>query len=92
MVNEINMDKQASPVSTISLDKNTAKQPEANVVDGVTVSTHLSQLVNLLQSENEAPSNSAVQDVKQKIQSGEYAIDYNALSDKLLNSGVLSGT
>ncbi len=99
MVNEINkMDKSPLPVAGVTFDKNLAKPNDkqaakaASSDESVEVSSHLTQLASLLDAEENVPSQSAVADVKQRIQSGEYSIDYNVLSAKLLNSGVLSGS
>lgn len=90
-INEINMDREAHPITNHPA-KNITSPHNTKNPEGVTVSKHLSQLANMMEADSDAPSANAVAEAKQKIQSGNYSVDYNALSDQLLNSGVLSGT
>lgn len=89
-----------SKVSTQTTSNNKAvqsntSQSTAIVTDvqqeGVTVTNHLAKLVNLLNGgETVANENSRVLAVKSQIQSGNYKVDINALSDKLLSSGIIT--
>ena len=58
--------------------------------EAVTVTNHMSKLVNLLGAdEASSDENARVSAVKKLIDSDQYVVDFNALSEKLLSSGLL---
>lgn len=94
MINDIKMDKVHVPQVQGAKISN-GKQPVADgQQEGVTVTNHLNSLVKLLADSSDGQPSShsnsaAVADIKNKIQSNQYKVDFNALSEKLLGSGVL---
>jgi len=93
MANDIKIDRETIPSNQITIEKNHMhSNHNKHSVEGVSVSTHLSHLANQMEPEGEVQSGASVADIKQQIQSGQYSIDYHALSENLLNSGVLSRT
>jgi len=60
-------------------------------VEGVSVTNHMSKLINLLGGDEASPEESArVQATKSLVDSGQYRVDDHALSEKLLTSGLLN--
>lgn len=60
--------------------------------EGITISNHLNKLMGLISVDESIPDDAAasrMMEIKRQIQSNQYTIDFNALSDKLINSGVL---
>lgn len=91
-MNEIKLDTMGVPLTPRKIENNAVKtetassQPEA-----VSVTNHMSKLVSLLSDNHSIPEESArVLDMKQRIQTGEYKVDMDKLSDTLLTSGVLA--
>ena len=84
----------AGKVSDVShpVNQDPSNQPGNVQSEDVTVTNHLNKLVSLLKTSDETgvSENSAVSAMKSRIQNNQYSIDFNALSDKLLNSGVLT--
>lgn len=69
----------------------TQQQNEQAKSMDVTVTNHLSKLVNLLGREEAMPEETArVLATKRLVDSGHYQVDVNSLSEKLLNSGLLN--
>ncbi len=93
MANDIKIDREtALAAQATAIKQHMHPKGAKNAVEGVTVSTHLSQLVNQMESDSGMPGASSVEEIKQRIQSGQYTVDHSALAGKLLDSGVLSGT
>lgn len=70
----------------------TSNQPVSDVQpqEGITVTSHLTKLVSLLNPTELMPNEDArVSAIKNQIQSGNYKVDINALSDKLLSNGLI---
>lgn len=97
MINDIKMDKfntqsAAQELSKSAVPQQTAAQTQPK--EGVTVTNHLNKLKNILASNTDEMTSNAsaatVNNIKHLIQTNQYKVDLNALSDKLLNSGALS--
>lgn len=89
MVHEIKMDKLMTPLSQGKITQNT-KQETPVTEEGVTVTNSMSKLLDLISSDAQLPDeNTRVMDIKRRIEAGEYKVDIDKLSAKLLSSGVL---
>ena len=89
-MDEIKFDKVNTPLTHGKIQQNIPQAATDAKEEGVVVTNHLSQLVGLLGTEDHMPDESArVADMKRRIQSNDYSVDIGALSEKLLNSGVL---
>jgi len=91
MVNEIKLDKSGVNLTPASSIQQPVKQQTAAVTrdEDVTVTNHLSKLINLLGKDEATPEDSArVTATKRLIESGQYVVDVNTLSEKLLSSGL----
>ncbi len=92
MVNEIKLDKPIVPASPLQ-PAPAAKllTSESTREEDVTVTNHLGKLINLLGKDDTASDESArVASTRHLIESGQYQVDVNTLSEKLLNSGLLT--
>lgn len=90
MANDIKISRETVLAAQTTLqNKNMPIKNTNNTVEGVAVSTHLSQLVNQMEPDHGMQSAASVEEIKRQIQSGQYSVDHHALADKLLNSGVL---
>lgn len=83
MINDIKLDSLGNSLST----QKTSQQPQAPVAgktENIVVSDNVSKIAKMLVADEEISSqNSRVLEMKQKIQSGTYTIDTDALSEKL---------
>lgn len=97
MINDIKMDKFNTQTAT-QAGSQPATAPQQAVAqaqpEGITVTNHLNKLAKVLASNaDEATANASaatVNNIKHLIQTNQYKVDLNALSDKLMNSGALS--
>lgn len=95
-MDKISFDKMAMPLTADKLKQNDVKQsPDSSALkkeEGVKVSQHLSQWVAFLSSDEETMSEESarVSEMKQKIQSGDYQINFDALSKKMIDQGVIT--
>ncbi len=90
-MNEIKLDSLGLPITHGKIEKNTKKPDAAPQQEEVSVTNHLSQLVSLLADGQPAVEDQArVLEMKQRVQTGGYSVDIDALSAKLLTSGVLN--
>jgi anti-sigma28 factor (negative regulator of flagellin synthesis) len=93
-MSEIKIDKvSATQGVSAKLSQPTMKQPADCVKkqESVSVTNHLSQLVNLLDMEDFSPDeNSRVMVTKSLVESGQYKVDVDVLSQKLLSNGLLN--
>jgi len=94
MVNEIKLDKSILMPAT-SLQQAPTHKPtqvlESTPEEDVTVTNHLNQLINLLGKEDTAPGESArVAATRRLVETGQYQVNVNTLSEKILNSGLLT--
>lgn len=92
MVNEIKLDKPSMMPASLQQTSTNKTQPiESKREDDVTVTNQLGQLINLLGKEDIVPDESArIAATRQLIESGQYQVNVNTLSEKLLNSGLLT--
>lgn len=92
-MSEIKLDQLGVNLTPTKLQQPTARQLAENVktTESVTVTNHLSKLVNLLGGDEVSPEeNARVAAVKTLIAAGQYKVDLNTLSDRLVNSGLLN--
>ncbi|MEO8400442.1 MAG: flagellar biosynthesis anti-sigma factor FlgM [Gammaproteobacteria bacterium] len=92
MANDIKIDSMGASVAPNKLQATPiSRQAEQPKEEGVTVTNHLSKLVKLLSADEYAPDeNARVMATKSLVEKGQYKVDVNALSEKLLNSGLLA--
>lgn len=90
-MNDIKFDKVGMPVTTGNIKQNTPNVIANDVKpEGVTVTNHLSQLVNLIGTdESVADDEARVAQMRSMVQSGDYKVNVHALADALMTSGVL---
>ena len=91
MVDEIKFGSVGIPLTYDGKANNTKNKEELPPEEGaVTVSNNLGKLVNLMQADAEGPDEAArVTEMKNRIQSGAYKIDPHALTEKLMDNGVI---
>lgn len=90
MVHEIKMEKLMTPLTQGKITQNTKQEAPVTEEQGITVTNNMSKLLNLLSSDAQLPDeNTRVMDIKRRIDAGEYKVDIDKLSAKLLSSGVL---
>lgn len=85
MINDIKLDKIGfSETPKVRQDAPTKVLPEKT--DGITISNHLTKMVDMLSPEN-ADTNAAeqVKAMKKRIESNNYTVDLDALSGKLVH-------
>lgn len=93
MVNEIKLDNNicAFPSRKLSPLDNSKPSPFLKHDEDITVTQHLSHLLNLFVADNHVPDEAnKVLAMKHKIAANEYHIDFDTLSSQLINSGVLT--
>lgn len=90
-MDEIKLNKLGTHLASAKLQQPIVKQPvETSKIEGVTVTNHMNKLVNLLGGdESSSEENARVLTAKSLVDSGQYKVDVQALSEKLLNSGLL---
>lgn len=104
MVNDIKLDGSTTGASADAnkVQQTAAANPIASSVagiaaggkkeQGVTVTNNLSSLVKIVAGSGiESDDSGRVAAVKALIQSGQYQVNHNDLTDKLLNSGLITG-
>jgi len=91
-MSEIKFDKVGADLTPNRLLQPAIKEQTQTIrQEGVTVTHQMDQLVNLLGGEDISPDeNTRVLAVKSLVDSGQYKVDVHALSEKLLNSGLLN--
>jgi anti-sigma28 factor (negative regulator of flagellin synthesis) len=97
MINDIKMDKFSTQPTNQDVSQQAVPQQAAAQTypkDGITVTNHLNKLKTILASNTDEmtsnESSAVVNNIKYLIQTNQYKVDLNALSDKLLKSGALS--
>lgn len=92
-MNEIKLDKVDGLLTVGTVTQNVKQAPSDEVKkEGVTVTNTLSRLVSLLNGgESIVDEHARVAETKRMIQSGNYVVNFSDLSEKILDSGVLSG-
>jgi len=56
----------------------------------VAITNHLDELIKSVNSYEEPMSGAALDNIKYQVQHNEYKVDFDKLSEKLLNSGIIS--
>jgi len=90
MVNEIKMDK----INTYYSPENPSPNNNQSVTEtvkqaDVSVTNQLNDMVKLINTYQEPVSAAALGEIKYQIQQGQYQVNFDKLSEKLLNNGIL---
>jgi anti-sigma28 factor (negative regulator of flagellin synthesis) len=90
MDNRIDINKIAMALTDRKITQKAPEKQPAAQEESVSVTNHLDKWVTLLASEGLPEPNTRILDLKNRIEANEYKVDVNALSDKLIGSGLLT--